>query len=842
MGRLKSKELYADLPYSIQNEIELYVKKNRIPKKKQKEIIQKIKDIYQASLYEDKEAIGVVAAQSLSEPATQMSTSGNEKIIVKFGEEVKILKIGDFVNESIEKFGFKKIGGHEVCDLPNDINVFALSLNQDEKVKWKSILSCIRHKTPEKLMQIKTNSGREIVATDFHSFVTRKDNSIIPVAGKELKVGDRIPVIKYLPENCTENLNITDFISNPADKMLHTMRLNNTFGFFTGAYLSEGSCSNGQVSISNINEDFQSNIRKFSKMLGLSYRKRMYKGAFGPSCSFVINSSLLSNFMKNTCGKGSKNKKVPDFAFSASEKFVSSLLRGYFDGDGSISINRKMIRVHSNSEELIDGIKLLLTRFEIFAYKCKDRKQFYLLIPYKYAPVFLSKIGSDIEEKRKRLMKLSELARRFWHGKSQDFTDMISGFGDIFYQIAKKLKYPTRYVNNFTKRQKIGRTALYRYIKLFEKIARERNVNIGKELGILKRMFNSDVVWDGIVEISFVKPPSEYVYDISVKGLETFATFDGIITHNTMRTYHFAGTAGIQVTLGLPRILEIFDARKEPTTPTMTVYLLPKYQSLKKAKQVAEEIREVKLRDVVISDIVDLTNLEIICKLDLERLKKLNLKPKDIEKQIKLKNVKIKVKRSEIIAVSTILDIKNFHKLKYRLLESHIKGIKDVTQAVMNKKGREWVINTLGSNLRKTLEIKGVDATRTFSNNIFEVMDIFGIEAARNVIIKQAMYTLEEQGLEVDIRYIMLLADLMTVSSTIRAIGRYGVAGEKMSVLARAAFEETKKHLTSASIKGEKDKLKGVVENIMMNQVAPIGTGAFELIGKIPEVKKVKGK
>jgi DNA-directed RNA polymerase subunit A" len=306
-------------------------------------------------------------------------------------------------------------------------------------------------------------------------------------------------------------------------------------------------------------------------------------------------------------------------------------------------------------------------------------------------------------------------------------------------------------------------------------------------------------------------------------------------TQMTMRTYHFAGTAGIQVTLGLPRIIEIFDARKEIKTPTMTIYLLPENQSPDKAKKVAENIKQVKLRDLVIYDIIDLTNLQITCKLDMKMFRELELDPEQVKKKIRLKKVKIDVKGDELIATSQTFDIKNLHKLKYRLLESHLKGIKGVTQAIVNKEEEEWVIHTLGSNIKKVLKIKGVDPQRTTSNSIFEILSVFGIEAARNAIIKQAIYTLSEQGLDVNVRYIMLLADLMTATGTIKPIGRYGIAGEKQSILARAAFEETKKHLISASIKKESDDLSGIVENIMMNQVIPIGTGAFDLVGHISE-------
>ncbi len=323
--------------------------------------------------------------------------------------------------------------------------------------------------------------------------------------------------------------------------------------------------------------------------------------------------------------------------------------------------------------------------------------------------------------------------------------------------------------------------------------------------------------------------PEEAIGVIAAQSLSEPAT------QMTMRTYHFAGTAGIQVTLGLPRIIEIFDARKELATPTMEIHLLDDFQTTEKAKKVAENIKEVKLKDLVVSDVIDLTNLEIICKLDPKMLKELEIDMDAIKKAIKLKKVKVDVEGHELKVASTTLDVKNLHKLKYKLLELHMKGIKGVTQAIISRDGGEWVINTLGSNLKKVLKIEGVNPNKTTCNNIFEVMDVLGVEAARNAIIEQAKYTLDEQGLDVDVRYIMLLADLMTFTGEIKAIGRYGIAGQKTSVLARAAFEETKKHLISASIKNASDDLSGIVENIMLNQVIPAGTGSYDLFGDISE-------
>ena len=107
--------------------------------------------------------------------------------------------------------------------------------------------------------------------------------------------------------------------------------------------------------------------------------------------------------------------------------------------------------------------------------------------------------------------------------------------------------------------------------------------------------------------------------------------------------------------------------------------------------------------------------------------------------------------------------------------------------------------------------------------------NIFGIEAARNALIREAHAVLSEQGLDVDIRHVMLVSDIMTKTGTVQQIGRHGISGDKSSVLARAAFELTIQHLVDAAIQGEIDPLKGVIENIIVGQSMPLGTGSVEL-------------
>jgi len=317
-------------------------------------------------------------------------------------------------------------------------------------------------------------------------------------------------------------------------------------------------------------------------------------------------------------------------------------------------------------------------------------------------------------------------------------------------------------------------------------------------------------------------------------GVVTAQSLSEPSTQMTMRTYHFAGIAGVQVTLGLPRLLEIFDARKEPTTPTMTIYIRPEFQERDKVKKIAENIKEIKVRNALRAFSMDLTDFQIKCTMDMQKLTALELDMKKLAALVKIKGTKTEVDKERLLISLSKSDISALHKLKHTVMETRIKGIKDITQAVVSKKGDEFVITTLGSNLKKVFGVDGVDTTRTTSNNIFEIEDTLGIEAARNAIVTQTRDIMREQGLNTDVRYIMLLADTMTFKGGIRSIGRYGVSGQKASVLVRASFEETKKHLVSAAVRGEKDDFLGTVENVMVNQVAPIGTGALELIGHIP--------
>ena len=305
-------------------------------------------------------------------------------------------------------------------------------------------------------------------------------------------------------------------------------------------------------------------------------------------------------------------------------------------------------------------------------------------------------------------------------------------------------------------------------------------------------------------------------------------------TQMTMRTFHYAGVAEINVTLGLPRLIEIVDARSIPSTPMMNIYLRDEYRlNSNLAKEVANQIEITRLNSI--ADIeTDLTNFVIYVKPNTNTMKSKDITIDDLAENIKkIRGIEAKIEK-ERIKVS--LDDPSYKKLldvNETLKDLKVKGIDGIRRIIIRNEPNEgYVIYSEGSNFEEVLKINGVDPYRTTTNDIQAVGRVLGIEAARNMIIQEAYNTLSEQGLNVDLRHIMLVADIMTVDGTIRAIGRHGVSKEKESVLSRAAFEITVSHLLQAARRGETDKLGGVAENIIVGQPVNLGTGAVELIMK----------
>ncbi len=302
-------------------------------------------------------------------------------------------------------------------------------------------------------------------------------------------------------------------------------------------------------------------------------------------------------------------------------------------------------------------------------------------------------------------------------------------------------------------------------------------------------------------------------------------------TQMTLRTFHFAGIRERNVTLGLPRLIELVDARKKPVTPTMDIYLdKESKKSREKAIQVARNILQTKV-SALISDTETDYATEIKLHLSPKRLKERGCSVDDVVTALE-SNKKFKTESEGDLVILKLVaesDAPTVITLRNKVLNTTVKGVPDIQRVTLIQKDDEWVIQTTGSNLPKVLGVDGIDKNGVRTNNVFEIASTLGIEAGRNALINELNSTLEDQGLEVDIRYIMLVSDLMCSKGYMQQIGRHGIAGTKDSVLARAAFEITVPTIAKAALGGEVERLKGVTENVIVGSNIPVGSGTVDL-------------
>ena len=308
-------------------------------------------------------------------------------------------------------------------------------------------------------------------------------------------------------------------------------------------------------------------------------------------------------------------------------------------------------------------------------------------------------------------------------------------------------------------------------------------------------------------------------------------------TQMTMRTFHYAGVAELNVTLGLPRLIEIVDARKKISTPTMDIYFKDEYKNDEEfVRKLANKIGKSTIYDILADFKIEYGTMEVIATLDEAKIQAKRLDYDDIiahvVKQFKKVDIEDNYKLTFKPRNSTIREIRL---LADKVRDLQISGTKGIGKVIIRKMDDEWIIQTEGSNLKAIFNEEGIDKARSTTNDIHEIETVLGIEAARNAIVYELNRTLSDQGLTVDIRHIMLVADMMTAEGVVKSIGRHGISGEKSSVLARAAFEETGKHLLHASIRGEMDDLTGIIENIIIGQPIPLGTGSVSVTMK-PDV------
>ncbi|GJN89850.1 hypothetical protein Rhopal_002839-T1 [Rhodotorula paludigena] len=298
-------------------------------------------------------------------------------------------------------------------------------------------------------------------------------------------------------------------------------------------------------------------------------------------------------------------------------------------------------------------------------------------------------------------------------------------------------------------------------------------------------------------------------------------------TQMTLKTFHFAGVASMNVTLGVPRIKEIINAAKTISTPIITAKLV-RGESEHAARIVKGRVEKTFLGDLEIS-------LDSIAHA-ISHAPRLKIKAADI-------TVKKNTDEIHIIAHHNAEDkVPAYRRMMWlrRVLPGiTVKGVSGLQRAVIqvNASTQRKDLLVEGEGLREVMTTDGVVGHETTSNHVMEVEKVLGIEAARKTIIGQIHYTMDSHGLGVDPRHLMLLGDVMCFKGEVLGITRFGVAKMKDSVLMLASFEKTTDHLFNASFNARRDPIQGVSECIILGSPANnVGTAMPALVMDKPKL------
>ena len=609
-----------------------------------------------------------------------------------------------------------------------------------------------------------------------------------------------------------------------------TWELSSELGFFVGAYLAEGMSNRTQVMITNNDDGYIAKVRALMDAWSVGTHlvggeKHIENtGISGHSQTLVIHSTMLAKVMGELFGKTSYTKTIPDWVLQAPDAFVKSLVDGYISGDGCVTL-RDTITYSSASEDLITKMNLIMARYGVFTTTSKRlpdigkfksvSMQYSSYVPVHYAVLFSNIFKLSIAKKQERLGAIAATGERAF-----------------------------------------------------------------------RRTIMEGVVLDKVKSIREILPIKGRVYDLTIEKTRNFMAANLMCQRDT---FHSAGTVKAGATQGVPRIKELLGVSRNPKKPLCFAYLAPEMSTnLDHAIMMIREIQQTTIRDITKSvrmyyDPYPLTtdtkvaeDREIlqsyqafsatnagecmspwIMRLefdetamasrsiqDMVAIQDALLRQGDVGRCVYSDTNSDKLVMRVVFAADIVKNMLTLRYMEERVLDvviSGVEGVKGVYQRDVNKEmtwddsisgyasKKQHVLDVEGSGiLYRLLEFPNIDPTRTFSNDIHEVMDVFGIEAARQALYDEFWEVLS--AAYVNYHHMSVLLDAMTYQGRLVSVDRFGMGKHDNGVLAKSSFEETSRILFNAAVSSEFDPMKGVSANIMFGQKAPCGTGMVEIL------------
>jgi hypothetical protein len=636
--------------------------------------------------------------------------------------------------------------------------------------------------------------------------------------------GKRKEFFKSVKEGLIYMNKANGFVTHIPDKI----PLNNDFGFFIGLYLAYGWCTLTFIGISNKDKTIIKRITDFCDRHGVTYQVdvsidkniKQYTSEY-----LKIHSVLLARLFKRICDTGSANKRVPEFVYTAPDDFTKGLIDAYFSCKGYVNKKDGSVTAISVSEDLIIGISSLLSRFGIFSKLDSIQPK-------------NNNVGSKNIKRAYTLMISNGYAQQF----AREITLTDSCKQAILQNVTQKKKY--------------------RYIK-----------------GRSQENFPSDrdVYFDEVVSVEMVDGTTEFVYDLTVEGPRNFQLWNGL---QCVDTFHKAGMSEKTMTSGVPRFQELINATKKPRNVNHRIYFKDPHYTVQALRDtVCDNIVGITFKDISTSITVELDKKEeswykaygilynnnfldyshcISFKLNMNKIFEFKISLNNLvdfihnefddlhcvvspsnEGQLDIfvdcNNIELPEERILFVDSSNAVEIYLEECVQPVLESMNLCGIQGITEVFYVCDEGEWIVETNGTNSRsintnfinykKLLALDIVDDTRTISNNVWDIYEVLGIEAARQFLIEEFMSILDG----INTCHPCLLVDRMTHMGSIASITRYTMKKDEGGPFSKASFEETMDNFLNAAARGEVEPTKGVSASIICGKRAPIGTGMIGL-------------
>lgn len=444
-------------------------------------------------------------------------------------------------------------------------------------------------------------------------------------------------------------------------------------------------------------------------------------------------------------------------------------------------------------------------------------------------------------------------------------TVIVDGVPQIcnIYRLVDKLNYETNNIINrkLTNYETIDILSVIKGNMGIANKTRISSENIIKK-NLLKQLENIVIKNEDIIPIIKNNIKKEYI-NSQVQPGESVGIITGESigerqTQMTLNTFHSAGLAISTVLTGVPRFSELLNASKDPRSNTCSIYINNKHNTINNLRDtISNQIRYISFKDIIKSYTI-FTELE---EEDWYNEYSILYDNKFMEYNIGIKfelnndymylnyiDILLVVEKIREYVDCVIYNNNNLHIFVDRnsdyedlyylyeilvpeLENIHISGLKGINDFFYDKTiDNNWYIISNGSNLKELLMLDIVDKYNTVSNNMWEIYELFGIEATRQFLIDEFMSVVSSDGTYINERHVKVLVDVMTQHGIITSISRYGMKKDNSGPLAKASFEQSLDNFIKASFFCEEENLNSVSSNILCGKKANIGTGLCELI------------